>query len=76
MSALVPKTRAQQRLEWLESLNRPLTDGESDMLRRSLHAGYMTRWNANRLASIRRDELKLLAKIEAEMHGRDLGEVA
>jgi hypothetical protein len=35
------KTRSQQRLEWLESLNRPLSENESDELRRALHATYV-----------------------------------
>lgn len=35
------KTRAQQRLEWLEGLKRPLTHQESDELRRALHAVYV-----------------------------------
>ncbi len=61
------KTRAEQRLEWLSGLDRPLTDEESEMLRRSLHADYMNRWRSNKLASIRREELRTLAKVEAEM---------
>lgn len=35
------KTASEQRLEYLESLRRPLTDQESDELRRALHAVYM-----------------------------------
>lgn len=34
------KTRAQQRLEYLEGLKRPLSDNESEELRRCLHAVY------------------------------------
>lgn len=34
------KTPSQQRLEWLESLKRPLTSEESDELRRAMHAVY------------------------------------
>ncbi len=72
MSALIPKTRAQQRLEYLESLNRPLTDDESDMLRRSLHAVYWygrkaTGNNSYKVAQARNEELRTLAKLEAEM---------
>jgi hypothetical protein len=37
---LAYKTRAELKLEHLESLKRPLTDQESDDLRRSLHAVY------------------------------------
>ncbi len=72
MSAMIPKTRAQQRLEWLESLNHPLTDDESDTLRRSLHAVYWhnrkpTGPNAYLLAKARSEELVTLRKVEAEM---------
>lgn len=38
------KTRSEQTLEWLESLGRPLTDSESDQLKRSMHAIYMKNW--------------------------------
>lgn len=34
------KTRAEQRLEHLQALRRPLTEHESDELRQSLHAVY------------------------------------
>jgi hypothetical protein len=34
------KTAAEQRLEYLENLRRPLTDSESDELRRAMHAVY------------------------------------
>ncbi len=73
MSALIPKTRAQQRLEWLESLDRPLTEDESDMLRRSLHAvdtygPYSKSGNHSyKIAQARNEELRTLAKVEAEM---------
>jgi hypothetical protein len=40
MNAFQFKTRAQQRLEYLENLRRPLTETESEELRRSLHAVY------------------------------------
>jgi hypothetical protein len=39
-SAFHFKTRSEQRLEWLENLRRPLTDEESDELRKALHAIY------------------------------------
>lgn len=38
------KTRAEQRLEQLEALERPLTREESDELRRCLHAIYVRNW--------------------------------
>jgi hypothetical protein len=40
MTAFHFKTKAEQHLEYLESLNRPLSDQESDELRRTLHAVY------------------------------------
>lgn len=73
MSALVPKTRAQQRLEYLESLHRPLTDDESDMLRRSLHAvntyGPYSKDERPILKAFREEELRTLEKMQAELRG-------
>ncbi len=66
------KTRAEQRLDWLAALNRPLSDDESDELRRSLHAVYTRNWKqerSRRLAQHRNEELALLAKMEREMDG-------
>lgn len=57
-SAFVFKTLAEQRLEYLESLRRPLTDEESDELRRSLHSVYCFRRNQERAR-----------RLEAEMSG-------
>lgn len=57
-SAFVFKTLAEQRLEYLESLGRPLTDEESDELRRSLHATYCHKLR-----------LELAARLEREMSG-------
>ena len=42
------KTRSEQRLEWLESLRRPLTDEESAELQRCLHAIYVRNRNLAR----------------------------
>ncbi len=68
MSALVIKTPAEQKLEWLESLRRPLTDAESDELRRSLHATYCYRRRI--IAAHERENAELLAKVEREAgHG-------
>ena len=80
MSDMILKTRAQQRLEWLESLNRPLTDYESDLLRRSLHAVYwhnrkLTGPNAYLMAKARAEEIATLRKVEAEMHGEAIREM-
>jgi hypothetical protein len=60
------KTRAEQHLEWLDSLSRPLTDEESEQLRRSLHAVYCHNRRQRMLAKHRKEELELLAKVEAE----------
>lgn len=54
-SAFVFKTLAEQRLEHLESLNRPLTDEESDELRRSLHAVYCHKLRLERAARLERE---------------------
>lgn len=65
MKATAFKTRSELALEHLESLKRPLTDEESDQLRRSLHAVYCC--NRRRfLADHEREEAVLLAKVEAE----------
>ncbi len=65
-----PKTIAEQRLEHLEGLKRPLTDEESEQLRRSLHAVYCHNRTlaarANALKMHEREERELLAKLEAE----------
>ena len=70
------QTRAQQRVAWLENLGRPLTDDESDMLRRSLHATYaydrkMGGGKERILAAVRAEELVTLSKVEAELYGPD-----
>lgn len=57
------KTRAEQKLEWLGSLHRPLSEAESDELRRSLHATYCRNRN-----------LALAARIEAEMNAGMIAE--
>jgi alpha-ketoglutarate-dependent taurine dioxygenase len=67
MNAPVFKTMSQQRLEWLESLNRPLSDDESDELRRALHAVYCrTRRENNTLRRHRIEEAELLERLTAE----------
>ena len=76
MTDYIPKTRAQQRVAWLENLGRPLTNDESDMLRRSLHATYVydrkTGGGEGRiLARVRAEELVTLSKVEAELYGPD-----
>lgn len=72
MNAPAFKTRSEQRLEWLESLKRPLSDQESDELRRSLHAVYCTTRKANILARHREEEIELLARVRAEASSLEL----
>jgi hypothetical protein len=66
VTAPVFKTRSEQRLEWLESLGRPLTDKESDELRKALHAVYCTANKREKLAQHRNEELKLLRRVRRE----------
>jgi hypothetical protein len=57
------KTKSEQKLDWLESLHRPLSDRESEELRRAMHAVYCRN---KRLAQHEREERALLAKMQAE----------
>lgn len=66
MNAPAFKTRSEQRLEWLEGLKRPLTDIESDELRRCLHATYEHDRRVRMEAKARAEELVLLKKMRAE----------
>lgn len=50
MNALRIKTPSEQKLEWLESLKRPLSDEESAELQRCLHAVYCREWRQRRAA--------------------------
>lgn len=82
MSALVLRTKAEQRLEWFESLRRPLTAQESEELRRSLHATYCrnrklaqaleAEWNAPALEEHKASEVELLRRLEAEAASLEL----
>jgi hypothetical protein len=67
------KTLSEQRLEWLESLRRPLTNQESDELRRALHAVYCRNRKHRILAQHENEERALLAKVEAESRQPDPG---
>ncbi len=60
------KTVSEQKLEWFESLNRPLTDEESEELQRVLHAVYMRNQRLNKIAQHRKEELDLLRKLRRE----------
>jgi hypothetical protein len=60
------KTKAEQKLEYLKGLHRPLTDRESDELRRSMHAVYERERRLGLLAMNRREELELLDRLRAE----------
>jgi hypothetical protein len=68
------KTKAEQKLEWLEGVGRPLTIEESEDLRRSMHAVYERERRARHLAQHRNEELRLLKKMEREARMKsDLG---
>jgi hypothetical protein len=78
---IIIKTRAEQKLEWLESLKRPLTDAESAELRRCLHATYMKNWrlaqaldeaNAAALSEFERAEADTLRKVGREANSPEL----
>jgi hypothetical protein len=60
------KTMSEQKLEWLESLGRPLTDEESEELQRALHAVYCRNQRNSTIGQHRNEELKLLEKLRAE----------
>ncbi len=60
-------TRSEINLARLESLGRPLTDEESDELRRALHAVYC-RHRSRALAMHEREERELLARLQAEAY--------
>lgn len=64
------KSKAEQKLEWLSHLGRPLTDEESDELRKCIHAVYCRDWRLERekkaLIQHRAEERALLAKVMAE----------
>jgi hypothetical protein len=55
VSAPAFKTVAEQKLDWITSLRRPLSEDESDELRRSLHAKYVRDWRLARLARTERE---------------------
>lgn len=67
------KTRSELKLEHLERIGRPLTDKESDELRRALHATYCLNRKRRLLAAHEREEAKLLAKVEVESRNLDPG---
>lgn len=75
-----PLTQAEQRLAYLEGLKRPLTEEESDDLRRAMHAVYVyqQKQRAKRLEremhrdvleKHRAEELALLGRLVAETRG-------
>lgn len=63
--ATVLKTRSEQRLEQLEALQRSLTRGEDNELRKCLHAIYMRHWRLERGGMGAGGEL-----LEAQKRGR------
>lgn len=61
------RTPSEQKLEWLQGLKRPLTEDESDQLRRALHAIYCRNtYHSRVLAAQRREEVALRERIERE----------
>jgi hypothetical protein len=66
VTAPVLKTKAEQKLEYLKGLHRPLTDRESDELRRAMHAVYERERRLGLLAMNRREELALLEQLRIE----------
>jgi hypothetical protein len=72
--SFVGKSISEQRVEYFETLKRPLTDNESEELRKAMHAAYCYRRRANDLKAHRAEELKLLKRVEREARMRsDLG---
>lgn len=66
MTRPVLQTKAEQKLDYLKSLKRPLTDKESDELRRSMHAVYERERRLGMIAMNRREELELLDRLRTE----------
>ena len=68
--SFVCKTASEQRLDWLQGLKRPLTDAESDQLRKSLHAVYEQQRRARLLAMHEEEEARLIKSLERESRMR------
>lgn len=66
MTRPVLQTKAEQKLDYLKGLKRPLTDKESDELRRSMHAVYERERRLGMIVMNRREELELLDRLRAE----------
>lgn len=66
MTAPVLKTKSEQKLEYLMGLRRPLTDRESDELRRSMHAAYECERRQRHVAQCRNEEVALLKRLRSE----------
>jgi hypothetical protein len=60
------KSVSEQRIARLERLRRPLTEEESDELRRAMHAAYERKRRRSKLVQHRCEELKLLKKLNRE----------
>jgi hypothetical protein len=74
MNAPAFKTKAEQRLDWLTTLRRPLTPQESEDLRKSLHAVYCRDRRVRMLAKHRYEEIKLLKLVQKEARLPELRE--
>lgn len=66
MTAPLLKTKAEQRVEHLNGLGRPLSEQESEDLRRAMHAVYCHDLRQRTLSRQRNEELELLEKLRAE----------
>lgn len=66
MTAPLLKTKAEQKLEYLSSLKRPLSDAESRDLGRSMHAVYERERRQRLMNRHRKEELTLLDKLRKE----------
>jgi hypothetical protein len=64
--SFVAKAVSEQKVEYLSNLRRPLTDAESDELRRAMHAVYERTRRARCLGMHEQEEQRLLKKLERE----------
>jgi hypothetical protein len=64
--SFVGKTKSEQMVEHFSALKRPLTDAESEDLRRAMHAAYEHRRRSNALAMHATEEANLLKRMERE----------
>lgn len=73
------RTKAEQRIEHLINIGRPLTDQESDELYRALHADYMRKWRQERARRAEREivrQAELGAQVEQSLFRRSAAKEA